>query len=434
MKYEIQSGKDFSAGAVLNVHFPEEMLDRKALYTIQVDQPDFLVPFRYRSIDGQAECIYHLGNRSKLQYRFGPKTLEEYITFWKQILQPLLDCGDWFLDPFSFVLDTQYLYVDKGNKTVSYLYIPTEEGCGDQGQLQQMAVDLCRQNPATVPSLENKALRAIMQDFQPGAFLQMLQQEQPKQVAVVQEWRDGREDGHFVPLAIAAGSAGFDAQPSAGPVSAVEDKVGGQKEIVIDLGSDGKREKKKEKGSGLFGGWREKKAVQKEVPKRGGLFGSKKGAGKEVMVGAAAELPDVLQREEKASQAPLWRTEDVESDETQLLTEAVGACLRLASDLPLPGQILVSIEPGQNFTIGRFDVTVGHRQSDFEFDKRTKAVSRHHAAIERDISGRYSVVDLASSAGTFVNGERLSPNVPRILERGVRVSFGTGGADYIWEE
>ena len=94
----------------------------------------------------------------------------------------------------------------------------------------------------------------------------------------------------------------------------------------------------------------------------------------------------------------------------------------------------MSIEPGQNFTIGRFDVTVGHRQSDFEFDKRTKAVSRHHAAIERDISGRYSVVDLASSAGTFVNGERLSPNVPRILERGVRVSFGTGGADYIWEE
>ena len=44
------------------------------------------------------------------------------------------------------------------------------------------------------------------------------------------------------------------------------------------------------------------------------------------------------------------------------------------------------------------------------------------------------LVDLASSAGTFVDGERLIPNVPRPLASGNRISFGTGGADYIWNE
>ena len=60
-------------------------------------------------------------------------------------------------------------------------------------------------------------------------------------------------------------------------------------------------------------------------------------------------------------------------------------------------------------------------------------MSRRHAAIEREESG-YFLMDLASSAGTFVNGQKLIPNVPQALENGCRVSFGTGGADYIWNE
>ena len=105
----------------------------------------------------------------------------------------------------------------------------------------------------------------------------------------------------------------------------------------------------------------------------------------------------------------------------------------LVSSERLPKEILVNIEPGQSFTIGRFDVTVGKKQSDFEFDKSTKAVSRHHAAVERQMDGSYVIVDLASSAGTYLNGERMTPNLAYPLVRGCRVSFGTHGADYVWE-
>lgn len=54
MIYPIEQKNDLS-GAMLVIRFPEEELDRKALSTIQADPPAFLVPFRYRSVDGMAE-------------------------------------------------------------------------------------------------------------------------------------------------------------------------------------------------------------------------------------------------------------------------------------------------------------------------------------------------------------------------------------------
>ena len=45
------------------------------------------------------------------------------------------------------------------------------------------------------------------------------------------------------------------------------------------------------------------------------------------------------------------------------------------------------------FTIGRFDANIGKKQSSFEFDKKTRAVSRRHAVIERDTDG-YKIIDL----------------------------------------
>lgn len=112
------------------------------------------------------------------------------------------------------------------------------------------------------------------------------------------------------------------------------------------------------------------------------------------------------------------------------------ACLRLAegANALLPRVIPVELPCGGTLTIGRFDVSVGHKQSGFEFDRKTKAVSRRHAMIERQPDGSYMLSDRGSRAGTFVNGQRLQPNAPCRLQRGARVSFGNGGADYLWEE
>jgi pSer/pThr/pTyr-binding forkhead associated (FHA) protein len=121
----------------------------------------------------------------------------------------------------------------------------------------------------------------------------------------------------------------------------------------------------------------------------------------------------------------------VDDDVTEL-EEYSGIMLRLHEhgDKTLP---LVIHMPAQGrFTVGRFDMSVGVKQSDFEFIKETKGVSRRHAEFicSDDV---YSVMDLGSKAGTWVNGRQIPPNTPQSLEPGCCVSFGNSGADYIFE-
>ena len=110
------------------------------------------------------------------------------------------------------------------------------------------------------------------------------------------------------------------------------------------------------------------------------------------------------------------------------------ACLRRAPTprIDVPMQIPVRIGLGERFSIGRFDAIVGMKQSDFEFGKNTKAVSRHHAIIERYNDGYY-ITDIGSTAGTYVNDNRIIPRRPSHISEGDSISFGNAGADYTWE-
>lgn len=441
MGYQIESKNDLT-GAMLVVRFPQEDLDEKALYTIQADQPPFLVPFNYRAVDGMAECTYRLGSRSKLQYRFGAHSAADYVDFWTQVLQPLLDCDDWFLKPFSFVLDSRYLYADRDG-AVSYLYVPAKTDGESFESLRAMVLELSQQNSVTDPALENKVLRALMQDFQPKAFLDMLRAEGGVKATAVQPEpapaaapaaQPVQEQPRFqLPQQLQP----QEREPAPQPIPAADDG-----DIHINFG--GKSPKTKEKPpkehKGLFGGKKDKK--EKAPKEHKSLFG-KKEKPREVLLGAAELQPQPRPQPVPACQSPAVRPAQpaVSYDEeradgvTQLDDEPVSGvcCLRLVGEPGMPREIVVDIQPGRAFTIGRFDVSVGQKQSDFEFEKNTRAVSRRHAAIEREESG-YFLVDLASSAGTFVNGQKLIPNVPQALENGCRVSFGTGGADYIWNE
>lgn len=142
MTYQIKNKNDLT-GAMLVVRFPQEDLDEKALYTIEADQPPFLVPFRYRAVDGMAECTYCLGSRQQAAVPlWGPRG-GDYVDFWTQVLQPLLDCDDWFLKPFSFVLDPRYLYADRDG-AVSYLYIPAKTDGESFASLREMVLELSR--------------------------------------------------------------------------------------------------------------------------------------------------------------------------------------------------------------------------------------------------------------------------------------------------
>lgn len=437
MVYQIERKNDLS-GAMLIIRFPESDLDKKALYTIENARPPFLVPFSYRSVDGMTECIYHLENRSKLQYRFGAHSENDYIQMWIQILQPLLECDDWFMKPFSFVFDSNYIYVDKDG-TVSYLYVPSLRDCEDFDSLRALMIELSRQNSVSNVALENQVLRHVMQDFQPKSFLAMLRAAgtPPKVSAEVegQEKRDILLPDHLLPQGEAPESKRCaPSQKQSEEVQANVPEEDGEIHIRLDGAGGTKPEKPVKEKKSFFGGKKEKTPKERKP-----LFGGKKDRPKEVMLGAAevpVRYPNPPAAYAQRAPKPAVSYDRDNQDEVTQLDDWGGesVCrLRLVGNPGLPREIVVEIQPGHAFTIGRFDVSVGHKQSDFEFDKGTKAVSRRHAAIERDESG-YCVVDLASSAGTFVDGIKLIPNVPQTIENGSRISFGTGGADYIWSE
>lgn len=60
-----------------------------------------------------------------------------------------------------------------------------------------------------------------------------------------------------------------------------------------------------------------------------------------------------------------------------------------------------------------------------------ESVSRLHAFIEQDAEGNYFVRDAQSKNGTYLNGERIPPNVPMELGEEAHIIFGEVEAEFL---
>jgi len=325
------------------------------------------------------------------------------------------------MNPCSFVLSAEHLYYEKKKKTISYVYIPTAYGCSGYDAFYEMAVEVSKMMTVSDTILENKVLRAIIKDFNPTEFLQMLNDYASLAEAPVIEDKAKPEMLAEPVEKIAAAvvySSKLDVLEVNEPSVPPKEAAGG---IMIDIQPEtdilqGKKERES-KGYRIFGQRSKKK---KETDRNSNN----------------KPLPEITLEPKQAdiseSTLPTMRQTGINdmAYSTQAMTSGPG--LRYAGRANLPPSIHVQIAEGEIFTIGRFDSAIGEKRSSFEFEKKTKAVSRRHAVIERVTDG-YRIVDLSSSAGTFVDNEKLPPNTPHRLETGCRVSFGNSGADYIWE-
>jgi hypothetical protein len=67
---------------------------------------------------------------------------------------------------------------------------------------------------------------------------------------------------------------------------------------------------------------------------------------------------------------------------------------------------------------------LGRNSSVVEIYLFDESVSREHCTFEC-INHRIAVMDLGSTAGTYINGVRLEPNIPYNIEDGAKICFGT---------
>jgi hypothetical protein len=97
-----------------------------------------------------------------------------------------------------------------------------------------------------------------------------------------------------------------------------------------------------------------------------------------------------------------------------------------------PPPVLELVEPPRarwEYPLGAPSVLVGRRGGrmavdlDLEFYDPEGYVSRNHARIEQR-QRRFTITDVHSANGTFVNDERLAPDQPRALRQGDRIRMG----------
>ncbi len=83
------------------------------------------------------------------------------------------------------------------------------------------------------------------------------------------------------------------------------------------------------------------------------------------------------------------------------------------------------LQPTNRMVMGRADVTSAV-QPDLDltpYGALEKGVSRMHAVVERS-EDTLTIIDLGSSNGTHLNGQRLLPDQPRVLRDGDEIRLG----------
>jgi hypothetical protein len=89
------------------------------------------------------------------------------------------------------------------------------------------------------------------------------------------------------------------------------------------------------------------------------------------------------------------------------------------------GEKTLDVKPARRLIFGRADNT-SPLKPDVDlspYGALEKGVSRHHAVLELK-EDTLVLSDAGSSNGTYLNGQRLAPNQPRVLRDGDEVKFG----------
>lgn len=439
-------------------------LDDIAVKVIKQDTPDFLVPFKMMSIDGETEIRYEIGEGTRLNYLPESMTKREFVLLLENMIRPFKTCNDWFLDYHCFHLDTNYIFVGKNYTSVKYIYIPDANYAQDEESVLDFFRDFVlninlsddpvfvmnlyrqlKERTATLVSVLDyisqgeaaggAATPAPEANYTNPAPQAPVNREQPvKAFAPVNNAPVNAAPANNAPVnnfaASSAPASNANTSQEFGKADVKGDLISnlfGEEEDTPKSGKADKKAKVKEKNP-------PKEVAQKDKNKGflGGIFGGGKSAEKapvqqNVQQRAPMQQAQPMQQSiptPQVQQNAFFEEEDVTfiaADEAPV-NDGTKLTLQLEEDRGYHFPKFIEVDLSRGFaTIGRFD-KAGNAQADYNFEASLSFISRRHLRVEK-LGDQYRVIDLGSGNGTLVNNEVMVTNMPYAVKAGDRIVF-----------
>lgn len=452
-----------------------DRLDEIAVKVIQNDCPEFLIPFRMTTVNEQISLKYKLVNTVALEYADMTLPKSVFLQLYLNLLQPFVKGKDWFLDYHRLCVDARYVYVDKHNYNVFYLYVPVDNFRSEDQEIfdflrnvfmrimisddKDFQVRLFRYFGNGNVTLEG-LYRLILEEKGAASPKPQMQPQMKPQIMPSQPVRPAEERQ---PAGIVSEKKeNKQKMPEKQVISPQADISAGYRvendedEVVQALFGDKKSKKGKpaKKGKAVSelpdaavtptaGKQSGKKQDEKNHGRKGGIFGAKKKQqgndpvqgvaapidaeeyGQAVHVGGQQGMADMNYIPQEINYAAMYGAGNSGSDETEIFADeavAMGTPWLELIDFSQPGA-MQRIE--LNFT--KPYITIGRMSSDemrpdIAFPGEFKRIGRQHARIERRGNDLF-IIDLGSANHTMLDGQVLAPNHPYQLREGMELAF-----------
>ncbi|MGN0638478.1 MAG: FHA domain-containing protein [Huintestinicola sp.] len=412
---------------------PDHNFDRIAVKMLASDLPSFLAPVKIMNKFDRCVVKYDIGSYrsiSSIKMRMSKK---ECCTLIYNMLYPMMTCSEWLLDYHKFCFQKEHILCDANTFEVRYIYILEKSFCASDDDIMDTIRSIFR-NTDIIDDKDFRIdlLQALLDDnFSVNSLYEMIMDIRKEQNASGASKTASSDNSRLKanPLRQAA-----ETRSASAPHEPVFENVGKPKAAVseaapapsnsssaIVLGDDDDDEM-----ANLFSSSRKspkapKPPKDKNKP-RSDIFGSLFGKNKPAKTAAAAPA-----NESEDDHTVIMGMASDGADETQIF----GAYLILESTelSNCPPSIPLDIRDGDTVTIGRKSANSANANADIEFPSDCIKISRRHCRIRLE-NGIYSICDLNSGNGTFVDGQKAEPGVWADVRSGSKIMFGNNVAVY----
>lgn len=362
--------------------------------------------------------------------------IEEILTLYEKILEMLDTCEDWFLKPGGLCFELSHVYMNTKHDTLKVLYIPEQEAEVEAQNIKYLMISLLEKCQETSggsiqlqlykyfykPKFNIEEFRAMLLHFK----------ESLKETEKVEKEKIKASEVHVGKMNTQVEVATIlEEKEIEVPLKPMEEREedGASRSYYRPkiYPSQLSQEEVEEMVKSIYSGNGSSSVIESDSKQLESVEHSQEG------VDSLKNEPSAEENTQESSNYVskrknlfdnVFSTPKTPSSKPRSSSQERVAALKSISvhtryDLPKLIEIRLV---NQKFTIGRATRTGEATGADYEFGAEITPISRLHARIEVK-EGAYYLKDLGSSNGTFLNGKKIEPQKPYLIEEGDKIAF-----------